>query len=415
METKELRLSEIVGGHYNRFWNFQGRYAVVKGSRGSKKSKTAALWIIWHLLKYPQSNALAVRRYFGTLKESCYNELKWAIHRLGVEADFEFKVSPLEIVRVSTDQHIYFRGFDDAQKLTSIAVAQGYLNYIWIEEAYQIESEEEFERLDLSIRNNLPPGYVERFILTFNPWSEKTWLKSRFFDRKDPDVLAITTTYQMNEWASPAFIKQLEKLKETSPRRYRISGLGEWGIAEGLIYERTERREFNFRDALLLPGAKAFYGLDFGFTDPTAFVCGVLCPEDKVIFIFDEWYGTGATNEQAARAIKAIGITRERIMCDAAEPKSIAELKRLGLNAVPSVKGSDSVRYGIQLIQGFRIIVHPRCAEFWSEITNYAWAKDRQGMLTDRPDHEFSHGMDAMRYAVTEYLRRPVMKFNAQE
>lgn len=394
-----ISLKALIGGHYERFWHSRARFVAVKGSKASKKSKTAALWLIWHLKRYPLANALVVRRYFSTLKDSCYADLIWAIERLGLSDEFTLRVSPLEIEHRYTGQKILFRGFDDAKKLASVTVPKGVICWVWIEEAYEVTNEEDFDRLNFSIRGQLPEGYFYRFMLTFNPWSDRCFLKRRFFDKPDPDVLALTTTYLMNEFIDDDYKRQIEKAKDTNPRMYRIAGLGEWGISEGLIYERTEVKDFDLME-LVRRGCRAFYGVDFGFTDPTAFIGGCVDEAAKVIYIALEWYATGVTNEQIAKAIKTLGVKREAIYCDSAEPKSIEELRRYGLNAMPASKGADSVRFGIQKIQGYALVIHPSCKEFWHEVTNYTYAKDRAGQLTDRPDHEFSHGPDALRYGV---------------
>ena len=142
----ELRISlrDTVGGGYNTFWRYTGRYRVCKGSRASKKSKTTALNFIYRIMKYPQANLLVVRKVFGTLKDSCYAELKWAIHRFGADSLFDCKLSPLEITYKPTGQKIYFRGLDDPLKITSITVSTGCLCWLWIEEAYEINSENDF-------------------------------------------------------------------------------------------------------------------------------------------------------------------------------------------------------------------------------------------------------------------------------
>lgn len=129
--ARVIRLPEVVGKGYSTFWNFKGRYRVCKGSRASKKSKTTALNIIKRMMQYPQANTLIVRKVYRTLKDSCYTELKWAIHRLGVDAYWEAKESPLEMTYTPTGQKIYFRGLDDPLKITSITVEVGYLCWCW--------------------------------------------------------------------------------------------------------------------------------------------------------------------------------------------------------------------------------------------------------------------------------------------
>ena len=236
MKQRKLKLSEIVGRGYASFWNSKQRYIVCKGGRGSKKSKTSALKLIVNLMAYKEANALVIRRYERTLRNSCYSDLVWAIHRLGVEQYWDYKVSPLEITHKLTGQKILFRGFDDAQKITSISVPTGVLCWVWIDEAYQIEDENEFNKLDLSIRGQLPDGLWKQFILTLNPWSERWWGKKRFFDNSNDDTLALTTNYLCNEWLDPADIAIFERMKLEQPRRYKVEGLGEWGLSTGTIY-----------------------------------------------------------------------------------------------------------------------------------------------------------------------------------
>ena len=192
----------------------------------------------------------------------------------------------------------------------------------------------------------------------------------------------------------------------------QIEGDGDWGIAEGLIYTNVRVEEFDVDEIRKIKGIKAAFNLDFGFTDPNAFVCEMVDNAAMRIYIFDEWYKTGVTNKTIAEQIKKMGYGGQRIVCDSAEPKSIAELQDEGIKAEPSRKGKDSVNHGIQLIQNYEIVVHPRCTEFYKEISNYCWAKDKDGKLTDKPDHEFSHGMDSMRYGVSKLLLPDTFSFD---
>lgn len=401
----KVSLQKAIGKNYADFWNKKKRYRVCKGSRGSKKSKTAALNMIHRLFEYPESNGLCVRRYSNTLRDSVYSDLKWAIHRLGLDAYFDCTVSPMQITRRSTGQKILFRGLDDGLKITSISVDKGVLCWVWIEEAYEITNEDDFNKLDLSIRGEVPEGYFKQITLTFNPWSATSWLKARFFDTPDDDTFTQTTTWECNEWLDEADRNIFLKMKKNNPRRYRIEGEGEWGIADGLIYTNVVFEDFNIDEIRSIKGIKSAFNLDFGFTDPNAFVCEMVDNAAMKIYIFDEWYRTGVTNKIIAQAIKDMGYGGQTIVCDCAEPKSIAELQDEGIKAEPSRKGKDSVNHGIQLIQNYQIVVHRRrCPEFAKEISNYCWSKDKDGKPTDKPDHEFSHGMDSMRYGVTKIL-----------
>ena len=405
MNATNVSIKESIGGGYGDYWCTKKRYRVCKGSRGSKKSKTTAINMITRLVQYPESNGLCVRRYQNTLRDSVFSDLKWAIHKLQLDQFFDWTVSPMEIIYKPTGQKILFRGLDDGLKITSISVDKGVLCWVWIEEAYEISNEDDFNKLDMSIRGQVPEGYFKQITLTFNPWSATSWLKARFFDRPDDDTFIKTTTYRCNEWLDDADKAIFEKMKVNNPRRFRIEGDGEWGIAEGLIYEKVKFEDFDIEEVRKTPGIISCFGLDFGYTDPNAFTACMVDNTNMIIYVFDEWYRTGVTNKIIAQAIKDKGYGGQRIICDSAEPKSIAELQEENIKAEASRKGKDSVNHGIQLIQNYQIVVHEKnCPEFKIEITNYCYAKDKDGKPTDKPDHEFSHGMDSFRYAVTKAL-----------
>ena len=415
-KTNIIHLPEVIGKGYGAFWRFRGRYRVVKGSRASKKSKTTALNLITRMMQYPQANTLVVRKVFRTLKDSCFTELKWAIHRLGVDAWWGIRESPLEMTYLPTGQKIYFRGLDDPLKVTSITVENGYLCWCWIEEAYEIMDERAFDMLDESIRGGIPKetGLFKQITLTFNPWNEKHWLKARFFDAPpDPDILALTTNYLCNEWLDQADLKVFETMRENNPRRYQVAGLGGWGIVEGLVFENWQEESFETVAIAQKPDVVSAFGLDFGYTnDPTALFCGLVSREEKTIWVFDELYEKALTNRAICDRVTAMGYAKERIRADCAEPKSIDELRELGLYRItPARKGLDSINNGIQYIQDYRIVIHPRCVNFLTEISNYTWAEDKFGSKRNAPIDAFNHLMDAMRYALEDVLVGPAFSF----
>lgn len=406
MNKKHIYLPDVVGKGYKTFWNFKGRYRVVKGSRASKKSKTTALWFIFNMMKYKDANILVVRKTFRTLKDSCFAELKWAVHRFGVDHLWKFTESPLEMTYLPTGQKIYFRGLDDPLKITSITVDVGNLCWMWIEEAYEIMTESDFDMLDESIRGEVPEGLWKQITLTFNPWNERHWLKKRFFDVQDPEILALTTNYLCNEWLDQADKTVFEKMRINNPRRYIVAGLGGWGVVEGLCFEKWKEEEFTLEQLQEdHKNLKTVCGLDFGYTnDPTAFVIGFLDLDKKQLFIWDEIYQKRMSNRKIAETIIAMGYGKERITADSAEPKSIDELQTLHLHVQGARKGKDSVNNGIQWIQELEIIIHPRCVNFLTEISNYQWDKDKFGKTLNVPIDDFNHLMDAMRYALEKYI-----------
>ena len=414
LKSKKIRLPDLVGKGYKDFWNFKGRYKVVKGSRASKKSKTTALWIVYNMMKYRNANTLVVRKVYRTLKDSCYSDLKWAIQRFKVDDYWEFKESPLEIMYKPTGQKILFRGLDDPLKITSISVSVGQLCFCWVEEAYELTDETAFNMLDESIRGIVEEPLFKQIILTFNPWNERHWLKSRFFDITAPNILAITTNYLCNEWLDKSDKKLFEDMKKNNPRRYQVAGLGNWGIVEGLVYENWEEKEFDVNEISKRKGVKSAFGLDFGYTnDPTAFFCGLIDIANKEIYVFDEIYKNAMKNREIAEEIIRKGYGKEKIVADSQEPKSIDELYDLGLKGIrKSRKGRDSINNGIQYIQDYKIIIHPRCVNFITEISNYMWDKDKFDNPVNKPVDDFNHLMDAMRYALESYSKGPTFSFD---
>lgn len=408
LKTKDnqviVHLPSIIGKHYGEFWRFKGRYKAVKGSRASKKSSTQSLKVITEIIENPNINWLVVRKVERTLRDSCYAQLKWAIHRLKVDNFFKCSTSPLEITYKPTGQKILFRGLDDPLKVTSITVEVGSLCRLWIEEAYEITSEDAFDRLDESIRGQLPKGMYHQVVLTFNPWSDRHWLKKRFFDEPSKNVLAMTTNYMCNEFLSEADLVLFEEMKK-NPRRYRTAGLGEWGIVEGLVYENWEERVFDVHEISIRPSVRSAFGMDFGYVNnPSTLFCGLIDTVAREIYVFDEMYEKGMSNKDILSKVSEMGYSKERIKADSAEPKSIAYLRKAGLTRIRAAKkGPDSIRAGISIIQDYKIIIHPRCVNFITEISNYTWDKDKFDNAINKPIDDFNHLMDAMRYAMEEF------------
>ena len=399
------KISDFVGGGYDEFWKFKGRYRIVKGSRASKKSKTAALWYACFLNKqgYEQANLLVIRKTYRTLKDSCFSDLTWALNRLGVVDDWIIRQSPLEMERKSTGQKILFRGLDDPLKVTSITVDNGYLCWAWLEEAYEVTSEDDFNMLDESIRGQVPKPLFKQWTLTLNPWNDKHWLKKRFFDiESNSDLLAMTTNYKCNEWLDASDLKMFESMRLNNPRRYAVAGLGEWGVVDGLVYENYKEEAFTLAD---VAKCETVAGLDYGYTnDPTAFIIAFLDKENKKLYVWDEIYEKGLSNRKIYERIKEAGYAKEKITADSAEPKSNDELRGLGLRISGAKKGKDSIMNGIQWVQDLEIIIHPRCTNFIIEINNYTWEKDKFGNKLNRPIDDFNHCLDAMRYALEKYV-----------
>lgn len=407
-----INLKKAVGKGYDEFWKFKGRYRVVKGGRGSKKSCTTALWYISSMMYYYEKyglkpHLLVIRRYFNTHQGSTFAQLKWAIKKLKVAHLWKIRNSPLQLTYTPSGQTIIFRGLDEPDSITSITVDDGHLCWVWIEEAFQCQNEEAFNKLDMSIRGELPKPLFKQLTLTFNPWSENIWLKSRFFDvPPNPNIMAVTKNFDCNEFLGDDDRAIFEEMRINNPRRFRIEGMGEWGIAEGLIYNNVVVEEFNWHDLKAKKDKygnlqyREYYGLDFGYSnDPTAFCACLVNQKEKTIHIFDELYMYQATNKQIRDAIVYKGYGKCLITCDKADPRTTNELKILGL--ITERSKYDEVNPGIQKLQDFKIIVHPTCVNTQIEFSNYVWDKDpKTGKIINDPIDEFNHIMDALRYAL---------------
>lgn len=427
--SKPIRISEMFSPVYYEPWTSKKRFIVIKGSKGSGKSVWAARWIVYNMMKYRDlmPSTLVIRKTRESIKDSIYAELKRAISVFHVEALWKCNIAPLEMVFLPTGQKILFRGMDDPFKVASVQVDKGKLCWVLWEEASQIESEADFDKINMSIRGKLPPGLWKRVMIIFNPWSEKHWLKARFFDTPRSDSLVLSTTYRDNPGLSKENLEEYENLRIRSPRAARVICDGEWGIAGGLIYEDWEEADFDINVIKTqYPNLRFSYGLDFGFVnDPTAFVALAVDEMSRQIWVFDELYEYGWDNLKIARKLTQMGYADKVIVCDSAEQKSIYELKRgyqtpaydengdplldidghqltdtwILPNAEMAMKGPDSLRNGIRDLQSYHIIVLRKCINFITELNNYAFEEDKDGTITDKPMDTMNHCMDAARYA----------------
>lgn len=301
-DRKRIYLPDIIGKGYGEFWRCTKRYRVCKGSRASKKSKTTALNIIYRMMQHSQANTLVVRKVFATLRDSCWSDLQWACARLGVSHLWRFTASPLGAVYEPTGQQIFFRGLDDPQKLASISCPVGVICWAWIEEAYEIDSEADFDMLDDTIRGELPDGLFKQLTLTFNPWSSSTWIKARFFDAPSPDVLAMTTTFRCNEWLDEADLRRFEEMQKNNPTRFKVAGDGEWGIEGETFFEEWRDDPEHYIDRIgthviepfeVPEDWRIYRGFDFGYAKPFS-VGWWACDHDGRLYRILELYGCTA-------------------------------------------------------------------------------------------------------------------------
>ena len=416
MKTKEIYLPDVVGKGYASFWRDRHRYRVVKGGRASKKSRTAGLWYIYNMMKYPLANTLVVRKTFNTHKDSTFAVLKWAAERLGVSHLWQFKESPLEAIYKPTGQKILFRGFDDPIKLTSITVSTGVLCWVWLEEAFEIEDEEEFRTLDESIRGEMPPGLWKQLTLSFNPWVNSHWTKTRFFDNTDPDAFTLTTTYKGNEWLDEADRKLIEDLAVTNPERYKVVGLGDYGIPGGTYFDEF-RTDIHVIEPFAIPSDwRRYITLDYGLDMLAAYWIAV--DTHQKAHAYKEIYQSGLIISDAAKAIKAM--MTENIYEFIGPPdlwnkrqetgKSAAEI--FGDNGIWLTKASNERVQGWynlkewlkpyedeQGIKTASLVITKNCVNLIRTLPRLQCdEKDPNDVATE--PHELTHAPDAIRYFV---------------
>jgi len=310
-ELHEIFLPDIIGKGYATFWNNKNRYRVLKGGRASKKSVTTAYWFIYNIMKYPLANAVVVRKTFSTLKDSTYAQLKWAARKLGVYDKWKFTISPLEATYLPTGQKILFRGFDDPLKLTSITVDIGVLCWAWIEEAYEIEDEADFDTFDESIRGEMPDGLWKQITITYNPWVNSHWTKTRFWDKVHPNTYRLTTTYRCNEWLDDSDRKLIEDARINNPDRYKVIGLGEYGIPGGVYFDefRTDIHVINSFD--IPTHWRRYRTIDYGL-DMLACYWIAVDTRNKA-YVYKELYQSNLIISQAAKAILDMTLPTEKI------------------------------------------------------------------------------------------------------
>ena len=294
---------------------------------------------------------------------------------------------------------ILFKGLDDPEKVQSI---EGITDIV-VEEASEL-TEDDFDQLNLRLRAKC--GMLQIHLM-FNPVSKVNWVYKRFFENGTPeDTVIIHTTYKDNPYLPQEYINSLLRLERTNPAYYKIYVLGAFATLDKLVFPVKTIRLINPDEVKDMP---FWIGMDFGYTnDPTAITWGYVDQVNKVLFITGEYNKKGMTNDVIAQAISDLGFAKERIVADSAEPKSIAELKRLGISRITAaVKGPDSVKNGIDRLQRYDIVIDERCTNTVEEFDNYTWVKDKKtGEYINQPVDSFNHHIDSIRYGTQNVMRK---------
>ena len=385
--------------YLSQLQNYESRFNVFYGGAGSGKSHFVFAKMVFKYLKYPNRKCLVVRKVSNTLRDSCFALVKsilsdWQLYE-------QCKINKTDLtIELPNGSHFIFKGMDDPEKIKSIAN----IDDIVVEECTEVD-EFDFDQLSLRLRSRNPYNQVH---CMFNPVSKENWVYKRWFkegaDYNKDNTVILHTTYKDNKFLPKEYIENLLDMQRSNPAYFRIYALGEFATLDKLIYTNWKVETFDYREVLrAVKESKAIFSLDFGFTnDPTAFVCSIIDKINKKLWIFDEFQEKGLLNDEIAKKIIEMGFRKEVIICDSAEPKSIEELRRNGLDRVKgAVKGKDSIINGINLLQQFEIIIHTNCVCIQEEFRNYTWRKGKDGEYVNIPIDKYNHGLDALRYGVS--------------
>ena len=381
---------------YRPFVSAGQRTQIFYGGAGSGKSVFLATRMVLDSLT--GRNTLVVRQVARTLRSSCFAEARKAIARLGLEAHFTANLSQMSLTCARNGAQMLFMGLDDVEKIKSVTPLRGALSDVWVEEATQCEWAD-IRQLEKRLRGQ--SRHKKRLTLSFNPTSRGHWLYREYFDGfpedrgllETEDLLILRTTYRDNAFLTPDDRQALEN--ERDPWFYRVYTLGEWGVLGDSVLS-------NWRVGAPpeAPGTHALRcGLDFGYArDPAAFVMASYEARGKRLYVLKEFLQAGLTNDLLAARVKQLAGSLP-VICDSADPKSIAELRRWGVCALPARKGPDSVLHGLQWLGQQDLVLSPDCPALRGELLGYRWTPDGQGGSLPRPQGE-DHLIDALRYAM---------------
>ncbi|PAV38277.1 terminase [Megasphaera sp. ASD88] len=405
----EINIADRIARSFDSvFWDVQDHghtFYWLPGGRGSTKSSFVGIEVPLLLMQHPQCHAVVLRKVGNTIKNSVYPQIQWGIEQLGVADRFKYITSPHEITYKATGQKILFFGVDDPMKVKSIKLPFGYVGIVWYEELDQFSGMEEIRNLNQSL---LRGGEKYWVFASYNPpKSRNNWVNEEILNEY-PDRLVHKTTYLdvPRAWLGDQFLLEAEKLKAKNETAYKHEYLGEVTGTGGAVFENVE--DMVMTDEMIRRFDRRYYGLDFGFAvDPLAFVAMHYDAKHEDLYIFDEIYQQKLTNRQAAVQIGA-RYNDCRIIADSAEPKSIVEMRGLGLNVAGARKGPDSVDHGMRWLQNLAHIYidKRRCPNTYREFIGYEYERNREGQFISAYPDADNHAIDAVRYGMEPAMLR---------
>ena len=375
--------------------DYSHRWEIYKGSAGSGKSHFITQKIIIKALR-EKRRVMICRRYGTTMRNSVFKLFKDVIESFKITHLTRIKESDMSIT-LPNGSEIIFVGLDNEEKLLSIAG----ITDIFIEEVYEVPKEI-VDQLNLRMRGKAPN---QQIYMAFNPISAKHWLYDFCEGSTRPESSIYSqSTFRDNPFLPNEYVKALEDMYRTNPNKARVFCDGNWGAdVEGLVYKNHVLSDFDINE-LIKQGLEVRVGIDWGFVDPTTVVVSLFDKPKKEIYIIGEFYKRGATLEEIKDGIIELGISKQKMYCDGAEPDKVDYLRRNGFNAVSAKKGAGSVKAGISFLQDMKIICHESCVNVAAELENYVYLKDKKTgqYIEDSYDHDFSHTMDALRYSYSD-------------
>lgn len=294
-------------------------------------------------------------------------------------------------------------GLDAEEKLLSL----NNISTIWVEEAYEVEKNK-VEQLNLRMRGT---ATNQQLFLSWNPISKNSWLYNFTVEEPPENSIFIHSTYKDNPFLNAEYVAALDEMETRNPAKYRVFGRGEWGIdVDGQVIRNFRVEEFDPMELAAL-GYEHRAGCDVGWIDKTAIINTLYDREKRIIYVFDEFYKSGCQLNEIATAIGNMNLKKTKLYVDSSEPRTIQYFKNEGINAVPCLKGKDSVKAGLMFLQDSLIIVHPKCQNFITELSNFSYIKSKiTGEYTEDTTHEWSHAIDACRYAYSDIYTQTKMK-----
>jgi phage terminase large subunit len=403
MSTINLTLSRelFVPKFFPLLYDYSNRWEVYRGSAGSAKSYFITQKLIIRACD-EKIKILVCRRTGATLRNTCFSLFKEILAKWKITPYIKVRETDFNI-RFPNGSEIIFLGLDEETKLLSL----NNIGTIWIEEAFEVPKNI-VEQLNLRMRGK---NANQQIIMSFNPISKNHWLYD-FCEVNPPESFTYThSTYKDNPFLNDAYIKELEELYKRNPAKARIFCDGEWGVdSEGLVIQNWKREEFDAME-LASKGLEHRVGMDLGWIDKSAIINSLYDRDNKIIYVFDEFYKSGCQLAELVAAIDDMNLRKSKIYVDAAEPRSIQYFKNEGIRAEPCAKGKDSVKAGLMFLQDNLIVVHPRCTNFITELENFSYIKSKQtGEWTEDTTHEWSHAIDACRYGYSDIYTNKKLK-----